>query len=57
MVVSLRKDGGSDEFQAPRAGERIAQAMILPIPAVQLVEADELSDTERGTGGLGSTGA
>jgi dUTP pyrophosphatase len=37
-------------------GDRIAQAMIVPIPQVELVEVDELTDTERGTGGLGSTG-
>lgn len=37
-------------------GDRIAQAMILPIPRVALVEVYELSDTERGTGGFGSTG-
>jgi dUTP pyrophosphatase len=37
-------------------GERIAQAMILRLPEVVLVEVDELSSTERGTGGFGSTG-
>lgn len=38
-------------------GDRIAQAMLVPTPKVELVEVDELSDTERGTGGFGSTGA
>lgn len=38
-------------------GDRIAQAMVLPIPRVALEEVDALSDTARGTGGLGSTGA
>lgn len=37
-------------------GDRIAQAMILPIPTVSFVEADDLSSTDRGTGGFGSTG-
>lgn len=37
-------------------GDRIAQAVILPIPEVEYEEVDELSDTERGSGGLGSTG-
>lgn len=37
-------------------GERIAQAVILPVPEVTYTEVDELSNTERGTGGLGSTG-
>jgi dUTP pyrophosphatase len=37
-------------------GDRIAQIMIIPHPDVQFEEADELSDTERGEGGFGSTG-
>ena len=37
-------------------GDRVAQMVILPYPKVEFVEADELSDTERGTGGYGSTG-
>lgn len=37
-------------------GERIAQIVIMPRPVVEWVEADELSDSERGTGGHGSTG-
>ena len=37
-------------------GDRIAQAMIIPIPSVELVEADILTDTDRGAGGFGSTG-
>lgn len=40
----------------PNVGERIAQAMLLPIPVVRFAEVDELSETERGTGGFGSTG-
>ena len=37
-------------------GERIVQLIIIPIPPVELVESDELSETERGTGGYGHTG-
>ena len=37
-------------------GDRIAQAIILPYPGVEYEETDELSETERGTGGHGSTG-
>ena len=37
-------------------GDRGAQIIILPFPQVFMVESDELSDTERGTGGFGSTG-
>lgn len=38
-------------------GDRCAQLMIMPYPQVETVEADELSETARGTGGFGSTGA
>lgn len=37
-------------------GERIAQLIILPIPDITFVEAEELSDSDRGTGGYGSSG-
>ena len=37
-------------------GDRIAQIMIIPHPDIEFEEADELSDTERGDGGFGSTG-
>ena len=38
-------------------GDRIAQALIMPVLAAGIVEVAELSETERGTGGFGSTGA
>lgn len=37
-------------------GDRIAQLAIVPVPAVQWVEADSLDETERGAGGFGSSG-
>ena len=37
-------------------GDRVAQLVIVPYPAVEYVETDELSQTDRGTGGYGSTG-
>ena len=39
-----------------KTGDRIAQLIILPIPTITFVEAEELSDSERGTGGYGSSG-
>lgn len=54
VVVGLRADGEQPARQY--AGSRIAQACILPIPHIEFVLADELSETERGDGGLGSTG-
>ena len=37
-------------------GDRIAQLVIIPVPLAQYVEVDELSETQRGTAGHGSTG-
>lgn len=37
-------------------GERIGQLIILPYPKIEFEEVEELSKTERGTGGYGSTG-
>ena len=46
----------SDEDQAILEGERIAQILIIPHETVICVEVDELSETDRGDGGFGSTG-
>ena len=37
-------------------GERIAQMIIMPYPHIEFEEVDELSKTERDSGGYGSTG-
>ena len=37
-------------------GERIAQLLIQRVPVVSLMEVDELDETDRGTGGFGSSG-
>lgn len=39
-----------------RKGDRIAQAVLSPVIHAKLEEVDELSDSERGTSGHGSTG-
>jgi dUTP pyrophosphatase len=46
---------GRVEFVVER-GMRIAQMLVLPVPAVKIVEVEELDDTSRGTGGFGHTG-
>lgn len=46
-----------DEYNVQYSiGDRIAQIIILPHPQITFVETNELSDTERGTGGHGSSG-
>ena len=45
--------------QAPytiQPGDRVAQLMVLPVGLAQVVERDELPETQRGAGGFGSTG-
>ena len=39
-----------------KVGDRIAQIIILPYPQIEFTEVEELSNTERGDGGFGSTG-
>ena len=40
-----------------RTEDRCGQLMIIPYPKIELVEVDELSDSDRGEGGFGSTGS
>ena len=47
---------GADLIEAYSYGDRIGQLLIVPTPSVEFVEAEELSETERGAGGYGSTG-
>lgn len=39
-----------------KCGDRIAQLVIMPVPAVQFHQVAELPDSERGEGGFGSSG-
>ena len=39
-----------------KEGERFAQLVILPVPDIDMVEADTLGNSDRGEAGLGSTG-
>ena len=57
VMVKLTRDESDGGDLVVKHADRIAQAMIVPIPSVTLVESDDLSSTERGAGGFGSTGA
>lgn len=57
VMVRLTRDNSHSDSLKLRNGDRIAQAMIVPIPMVELEEVPDLRPTERGTGGFGSTGA
>lgn len=39
-----------------KVGDRVGQLIIMPYPQIKLIEAEELSSTERGEGGYGSSG-
>lgn len=54
FLVALHNHGAQPQTIAP--GERIAQLVVTPILMPQYVEAETLDDTQRGTGGFGSTG-
>lgn len=53
-IIAMHNDAETVRTVAP--GDRIAQLVILPCASAEFVEADELSDTERGADGFGSTG-
>ena len=46
----------SNQVQTVAPGERIAQLIITPVLTPAYEEVDELTDTQRGTAGFGSTG-
>lgn len=56
-IMITYKNRKYDFFEPPyQVGERVAQLIIMPYPTINLVEVEELSETERGEGGHGSTG-
>ena len=54
VSVALHNHGSQPQEINP--GDRIAQLLITPVLTPPYQEAEELSDTHRGTGGFGSTG-
>jgi dUTP pyrophosphatase len=52
-VVLVNTD--RDQAFTIEPGMRIAQLVLVPVPAVQVVEVDELPETERGDRGFGSS--
>ena len=52
-VFNLRRGERGEIYNV---GDRIAQLVVMPFAQCEIEETDELSETERGTGGYGSTG-
>lgn len=46
----------ADEAYVIQPGERIAQLVVMPICMPEILEVEELTETQRGEGGFGSTG-
>ena len=49
-------EGWGNQLNRYEKGDRIGQLIILPIPHIEMVESDNLSESDRGNGGFGSTG-
>lgn len=47
---------GDEETFGYKVGDRVLQLVIVPVPQVEPIEVEELSNTERGDGGFGSSG-
>lgn len=54
--IKLRFRPTQDIPEEYSVGERVGQLLVIPYPEVQLEEVEELSDTNRGAGGFGSSG-
>jgi len=54
LIVALHND--SDHYRIVEPGERIAQFIVQPYVNVEFEETETLNETERGSGGFGSTG-
>jgi dUTP pyrophosphatase len=54
LVCDANEENAPPMFVNPN--DRIAQAMVIPVQQWEIQEAEELTDTERGAKGFGSTG-
>ena len=54
VMLKYRVEPEMTRFYAP--GDRVGQLVIMPYPSIEFEEAEELSDSDRGEGGFGSTG-
>lgn len=54
--IKVLMDNIGNEDIVINFGDRIAQMVLSPVIQFELIESDKLSETDRGTGGFGSTG-
>lgn len=53
ILAKFRKSGDGGRYEV---GDRIAQLVIIPYPAIEFEETEELTSSDRGQGGFGSSG-
>jgi dUTP pyrophosphatase len=56
IMFKFRPVNGLLNAKVFQVGDRVGQIMILPYPSIEFDEVDELTNSERGDGGFGSTG-
>jgi dUTP pyrophosphatase len=58
LQATFNKVQGIDNVEREnyKVGDRVCQIIIIPFPPIEFNEVNELSNTERGEGGFGSTG-
>lgn len=53
VTARFKQINGANKYNIK---DRVAQMMIIPIPKIELVEVEDLSESDRGSMGYGSTG-
>ena len=56
IMFKFRPVNGLLNAKVFQVGDRVGQLIILPYPSIEFDEVDELTNSERGDGGFGSTG-
>lgn len=56
ILVKFKKIEGQNT-EIYKVGDKVAQLVFLEIPKIEIVEAENLNESERGMGGFGSTGS
>jgi len=54
IMMKFTLSGNRSEYEI---GDRIGQLIIMPFPSIDFIEVTDLSSTDRGSGGYGSTGS
>lgn len=55
LILKFRNTSGDSIPAVYNVGDKIGQLVIMPIPTIEPVFADDLSETDRGEGGFGSS--